>query len=232
MKHLRISVLLACTAAAALVASPQPAAADEPSQQPPPPVAKLGEDPGDPRSIWRPDFPPRRAVVKLGGDLGLLYWSEGGPWGPDKGIGHAMNPGFNTAVRASVEVTRWFAVDGRFHVGFASAKKKVAGNAGFLTIGGFVGPRFTLPFKAARPYLVVGPGVYDIILTGSGPTQLYGTTAWAITGGLGLEIPVTRRFSFGAEYLFHRLGGEKFSNNSDIEGGDPVTLNAFAQAAF
>ena len=208
MNHLRITVLSACTIAAALVALPRAAAADEPSEQ------------------------PRGPVVKLGGDLGLLYWSEGGPWGPNTGIGHAMHPGFNGAARASVELTRWFAVDGRFHVGFASAKSDVAGNAGFLTIGGFVGARFTLPFEAVRPYLIVGPGLYGTILTGSGPTQLYGATNWAITGGLGVEIPVTRRVSVGAEYLFHRLGDEKFSNNSDIATGDPVTLNAFAQVAF
>jgi hypothetical protein len=99
-------------------------------------------------------------------------------------------------------------------------------------LGGSVGARFTLPLEVVRPYLVVGPGIYSTSVTGSGPTRLYGSTVPALDAGLGVEIPLPGRLSIGAEYVFHYQIGERYSNDPTIEGGDPVTFNAFAQVAF
>jgi hypothetical protein len=184
------------------------------------------------RAQEAPPEPARGPIFKLGGEAGLLYWCEHGPWGPNNGVGHAMNPGFDAAFRASLELQRWFAIDARLYLAYASAKSDVAGNAGFLTVGGFAGVRFTLPLEGVHPYVVFGPGVYGTSVTGSGPTPLYGATAPAIAGGLGVEIPVSGRVSVGAEYLFHYQIGEKYSDDPNIEGGDPVTLNVFAQVAL
>jgi hypothetical protein len=171
-------------------------------------------------------------ILKLGGEVGLAYWCEHGPWGPNNGVGHALNPGFDGALRGSLELRRWFAIDARLYLGYASAKSEVAGQAGFLTVGGFAGARFTLPLELLHPYVVVGPGVYHVAVTGSGPTSLFGATAPGIAGGVGVEIPLPGKVSVGAEYIFHYQIGENYSNNADIAGGDPVTLNAFAQVAF
>ena len=94
------------------------------------------------------------------------------------------------------------------------------------------GARFTLPFKHAHPYLVAGPGIYSTSVRTSGPTPLFGSTAVGVGGGVGVEVPLPGRFSVGAEYLFHYQIGEKYSNNTAIEGGDPVTLNLYAQVAL
>jgi hypothetical protein len=171
-------------------------------------------------------------TLKLGAEVGLGYWCEHGPWGPNNGVGHALNPGFDGAIRGSLELRRWFAIDARVYLGYASAKSEVAGQAGFLTVGGFAGARFTLPLELLHPYVVVGPGVYHVAVTGSGPTSLFGATAPGIAGGIGVEIPLAGKVSVGAEYVFHYQIGENYSNNADIAGGDPVTLNAFAQLAF
>jgi hypothetical protein len=92
--------------------------------------------------------------------------------------------------------------------------------------------RFMLPLGRVHPYAIVGPGVYHTSVVGSGPTPLYGATAPGIAGGLGIEIPLPRRFSVGAEYVFHYQIGEQYSDVESIKGGDPVTFNVFGQVAW
>jgi hypothetical protein len=143
-----------------------------------------------------------------------------------------MNPGFNGALRGALELRPWFAIDSHLYLGYASARNDVAGHAGFLTVGGSIRARFALPLQYARPYLAIGPGVYSTSVTGSGPTSLYGATAPAIDGGLGIEVPLRGGWSIGAEYVFHYEIGEKYSNDASIEGGDPATVNTFVQVTF
>jgi hypothetical protein len=204
-----------------LSAAPQNAAAQEPA----PPLAAVA--PGQ-KPALAPSFP----TFKIGVETGLAYWCEHGPWGPQNGVGYAMHPGFDGALRASVELERWFAVDARLFLAYASAKRDVAGSVGFLTLGGLAAARFTLPLEHVRPYAIVGVGVYHTGVVGSGPTPLHGATAPGVPGGLGIEIPLPRRFSVGAEGVFHYQIGEKYSNVASIEGGDPVTVDVFGQVAW
>jgi hypothetical protein len=188
------------------------------------PVSALADN-----SIWEP---PHGLRLKLGVEWGLTYWCEHGPFGPQYGIGSAMNAGYDGGIRATLELRRWLAIDARTFVSYARAKPDIAGPAGMLTVGGFVGARFTLPFKHAHPYLLVGPGVYSTSVHASGPTPLYGATAPGVAGGVGIEVPLPGRLSVGAEYIFHYQIGEQYSNDAAIEGGDPVTLNLYAQIAL
>jgi hypothetical protein len=198
------------------------------------PRGAAAQEPASPPAAAGPERQPARELptFKVGVETGLAYWCEHGPWGPENGVGHAMHPGFDGALRASVELTRWFAVDARLLLAYASAKRDVAGSVGFLTLGGLVAARFVLPLEHVRPYAIVGVGVYHTSVVGSGSTPLHGATAPGIPGGLGIEVPLPRRFSVGAEYVFHYQIGEKYSNIASIEGGDPVTANVFGQVAW
>jgi hypothetical protein len=181
------------------------------------------------RSLWEA---PHGLWLRLGVDWGLTYWTEHGPFGVHSGIGSAMNAGYDGALRATLELRRWVALDVRVLVAYARAKADVAGPVGLLTVGSLVAARFTLPFRLARPYLLAGPGVYSSSVHGSGPTPLYGSTAAGIAVGFGIEVPLPGRISVGAEYVFHFLIGERFSDDTNIGGGDPVTANVYAQVAL
>jgi hypothetical protein len=179
-------------------------------------------------SVWEP---PHGLRLKIGVEWGLAYWCEHGPWGPQNGIGSAMNAGYDGGIRATLELRRWVAIDARTFVAYARAKPDLAGPVALLTVGGFIAARFTLPFKRAHPYLLFGPAAYATSVSGSGSTPLYGATVAGIAGGVGIEVPLSARFSVGAEYVFHYQFAEKYSDNAKIEGGDPVTFNLFAQVA-
>ncbi|MCU1278172.1 MAG: hypothetical protein JWM53_1718 [bacterium] len=180
-------------------------------------------------SIWEPSQGLR---LKVGVEWGLAYWCEHGPWGPQNGIGSAMNAGYDGAIRATLELRRWVAVDARTFVAYARAKPDVAGPVALLTVGGFVAARFTLPFKHAHPYVLAGPAAYSTSVSGSGSTPLYGATVFGIAAGIGVEVPLPARFSVGAEYMFHYQIGEKYSDNVNIAGGDPTTFNLYAQVVL
>src|SRR5258708_6306142 len=85
-------------------------------------VSPASAEPVD-RSLWEA---PHGLRLKLGVDWGLTYWTEHGPFGAHSGIGGAMNAGYDGAIRATLELRRWVALDVRVLVAYARAKPDVA----------------------------------------------------------------------------------------------------------
>jgi hypothetical protein len=165
----------------------------------------------------------------FGVDAGVSHFAEGSPFGFGTGTGSATAWGPAWGLRAGVEVSRWFAVDVHY-VGtsnHADDSVSTRGSHSLFTNAIAAELRFTAPTPYVQPYLFFGPGYYSTSVSGSSSTtQFAGSGEFGVPIGVGFQVPFSRGLSLGAEATYHRLFGESFSDNEDIEGGDPFSINA------
>jgi len=172
--------------------------------------------------------------IYVGLDLGVSAMNEGGPFAFNSGVGTVMHPGPAWGARFGVELTRWLAFEARY-VGMsntAHASVSPAGTVGFVTTGAEAVARFTLPLRFVHPYAFAGVGYYDVALVGSSDAKaasgFFSSSQPGVPVGLGLDVPLTWRFSMGVEAAYHWQLGEKYSlvTANGIDGGDLSTFNA------
>jgi opacity protein-like surface antigen len=169
----------------------------------------------------------RRFAFVFGLQGGITYFTEATPFGTDMGIGKALVPGYNLALRASIEFFPWLAFDlrGRLMNDLGNA----AVQFGSLTTLGVMGAaRLTLPLPHVSPYVLLGFGDYHLSASGA-QTLLVSDSDTAFEVGLGAIIPTGRGFEVGVEYSYSHLNGETLSTNMNADGGDPSTLDIFVQ---
>jgi Outer membrane protein beta-barrel domain len=165
----------------------------------------------------------------FGVDAGVSHFNEGGPFGFKTGTGSITSWGPAWGLRGGVEVTRWFAVEAHY-IGtsnHADDSVSVGGSRGLLTNAIAAELRFTLPTPYVQPYFFFGPGWYSTSITGSSTTtELTRSSEFGVPIGVGFQVPLPRGLTLGAEATYHRLFGESFSENEDIGGGEPTSINA------
>ncbi len=165
----------------------------------------------------------------FGVDAGVSHFAEGSPFGFKTGTGSITSWGPAWGLRAGVEATRWFAVEVHY-MGMAnpaSDSVSVGGSRSLFTNAIAAELRFTAPTPYVQPYLFFGPGWYSTSITGSSTmTELTRSSEFGVPIGVGFQVPLPRGLSLGAEATYHRLFGESFSENEDIGGGDPFSINA------
>ena len=171
--------------------------------------------------------PPHAPAFTIGGQLGLGYWTESGPFGTDTAIGQGLALGYSAGLRASFEILPWLAIDGRGTL-MHDQGHPVAGGGAMTTVGGFGALRFTAPFPWIRPYALLGGGGYHHAASGEGTTLVSGSVPAFVTG-LGVLAAACPHLDVGVEYTYSFLVGETLSTNDDIDGGDPSQLDFFVQ---
>lgn len=180
-----------------------------------------------PASCWRAPCAYPRLV--LGVDAGLSHFAEGSPFGFHTGTGSITRLGPAWGLRVGAEFTRWFALEAHY-IGLsnrADDSVSTRGSRGLSTNALAAELRFTAPTRFIQPYLFFGPGWYWTSVDGSSAaTQLTHSNELGVPIGIGLQVPLPRGLSLGAEATYHRLFGESFSDNEDIGGGDPFSVNA------
>jgi hypothetical protein len=138
-------------------------------------------------------------------------------------------------LRAGVELTRWFALEAHY-IGMsnhADESVSVGGSRGLFTNAVTAELRFTAPTPLIQPYLFFGAGWYSTSVSGASTrTQLTGSSELGVPIGVGLQIPLRRGVSLGAEATYHRFFGESFAEDEDIGGGEPFSLNAVLRFRF
>jgi Outer membrane protein beta-barrel domain len=165
----------------------------------------------------------------FGVDAGVSHFAEGSPFGFKTGTGSISNWGPAWGLRVGVELTRWFAVEAHYigMVNHADDSVSVGGGRGLFTNAIAAELRFTVPTPYLQPYLFFGPGWYSTSITGSSSmTELTSSSEFGIPIGVGFQVPLSRGLSLGAEATYHRFFGESFSENEDIGGGDPFSMDA------
>jgi hypothetical protein len=165
----------------------------------------------------------------FGVDLGVSHFNEGGPFGFKTGTGSITAWGPAWGLRAGVEVTRWFAVEAHYigMTNHADDWVSSGGSRSLFTNAIAAELRFTVPTPYVQPYLFFGPGWYSTSITGSSTaTQLTRSSEFGVPIGIGFQVPLPRGLSLGAEATYHRFFGESFSENEDIGGGEPFSMNA------
>jgi Outer membrane protein beta-barrel domain len=165
----------------------------------------------------------------LGVDAGVGHFAEGSPFGFGTGTGSITRLGPAWGLRGGVEITRWFALEAHYMGMSNRADDSVStgGSRSLFTNAVAAELRFTAPTPYVQPYLFFGPGWYWTSVSGSSSaTQLTRSNEFGAPIGVGFQIPLGRGISLGAEATYHRLFGESFSENEDIGGGDPFSLNA------
>ena len=170
---------------------------------------------------------PKKHAFSIGGYGGLTYWAESGPFGTANGIGPALVPGFNAGIRASVEILRWLAVDGRVVV-MRNVGNELVRGGNVVTFGGFVAGRFTIPLKIINPYALVGVGGFRQFMKGA-TTDLLPGTYFAPVIGLGAAFHVGHNIDVGTEWTFNLFLNETLAKNEKYAGGDPGTISFFMQ---
>lgn len=181
---------------------------------------------------WRPRACAYPHLV-LGLDAGISHWAEGNPFGFGSGTGSVTSTGPAWGLRVGVELTRWFAIEAHYIGIYNSANASVSQGEtrGLLTSAGTGELRFTAPTPIVQPYLFLGAGIYSTSVSGAAATtELFGSTEFGMPVGVGFSVSLPRGLSVGAEATYHRLFGESLSDNEEIGGGDPFTLNAVLRA--
>ena len=171
----------------------------------------------------------------VGADAGVSHFNEGSPFGFQTGTGSATLYGPAWGLRIGAEFTSWFAVEAHY-IGMSNRAKAFVSSGGrssLLTNAIAAELRFTAPTAYVQPYLFFGPGLYSTSVGGSAAsTELTGSTEFGVPIGVGLQVPLPRGISLGAEMTYHRFFSESFSENEDIGGGEPLTINAAARFRF
>ena len=177
------------------------------------------------------DYPHLTAAV----DGGISHFAEGSPFGLGTGLGSITAWGPAWGLRVGVELMPWFAIDAHYIGAYnrADASVSVGGRRALLTSAGTAEARFTWPLRYVQPYLFIGAGMYSTSISGSSAsTELHSSTEFGVPVGVGFGVPVASGLSLGAEMTYHRWFSESLSENEDIGGGDPLTINAVLRAHF
>jgi hypothetical protein len=129
--------------------------------------------------------PAAKAQVKFG--------VEGSAAIPMGDLGDIAGTGFGVAGQVLFKpaaIPFGVRIDGSYNS--FSLKDEVA-DGGFRTVGGALSALFQMSGIGPRPYLVVGPGVYNGNITGDvcDDTECEGKTKFAVRGGVGLALPLS-----------------------------------------
>jgi|HubBroStandDraft_6_1064221.scaffolds.fasta_scaffold148082_2 hypothetical protein len=186
------------------------------------------------------DAPPDPALsrITVGVELGVSGMNESGPFGFDTGVGTVTGAGPAWGARIGVELTRWLGFEARY-IGTddpVAASVSPTGGLAYVMTGGEAVVRLTAPLRFVHPYVVGGIGYYAISLVGSSTARagsvLTSSSQAGIPVGVGFDVPLTWRFSVGAEATYRFQLGEKYSavTTNGIDGGDVSTLTAVVRA--
>jgi len=176
--------------------------------------------------IWHPT--QHRPVATFGAELGLGHYVEGSPFGFDSGTGSVTQTGPVWGLRAGVDFLSWIGVEGRY-VGMWNSGSSRASGLGYVMTGGELVLRLVVPTPYVRPYVFGGIGYYDFARVGTdvtGASALVSSSQPGVPMGVGLEVPIARRWSIAVEGTFRFQIGESFApSNEDIDGADQTTLS-------
>ena len=104
-----------------------------------------------------------------------------------------------------------------------------ASGLGYVMTGGELVLRLVVPTPYVRPYVFGGIGYYDFARVGTdvtGASALVSSSQPGVPMGVGLEVPIARRWSIAVEGTFRFQIGESFApSNEDIDGADQTTLS-------
>ena len=168
-------------------------------------------------------------------DAGFSHFAEGSPFGFQTGTGSATQYGPAWGARIGAEITPWFAIEAHYIGSYNHGKAFVSkgGGSSLITNAAAAELRFTAPTAYVQPYLFFGGGLYSTSVGGSATsTQFIGSTEFGIPIGVGFQFLLPRGVSLGAEMTYHRFFGESFSENEEIGGGEPLSLNAVMRMRF
>jgi len=145
----------------------------------------------------------------------VSFTAEGGVGGFGASAGDAARPGVTWGGRAAVEFLPWLAVEGRYMGMWNEGDDAVAGpDVALITHAGVGVVRLTMPIRVVQPYAFWGLGVYHTSLLGSDAALQTTTLKRTINGGtplgVGLALPIDRRWTFGLGGAYHGLFGESF----------------------
>jgi hypothetical protein len=172
----------------------------------------------------RADDHPYRPTFTLGAEVGVGHYVEGSPFDFESGTGSVTQTGPVWGLRAGVDFLSWIGVEGRYIGMWNSAN----GNQGYVMSGAELVLRLALPTPYVHPYIFGGVGYYAFSLTGHDPTGQYALQSTSQPGfpmGIGVEVPITKRFSVAVEGTFRFQLGESFApTNDEIDGADQTTL--------
>ena len=173
-------------------------------------------------------------TIVVGVDIGVSAMNENGPLGFDKGVGSVTSAGQEWGARAAVEWFRLLAVEARY-VGMSDPldhSVSPRGDLSYVTTGGEIVGRLSLPLPLVHPYVFGGFGYYSIALDGSSTARaaspLFSSSQWGRALGFGLDVALGFRLTVGVEATYRYQINEKFSNTTTngIDGGDVSSLAA------